>query len=74
MRAMSKKPKKRNKQYTGADAAPTAPTVRRYTAVVRSPLGEWWHTNKRVVKIAGGIGGGVVVFGYLIYEFLQLIF
>lgn len=70
---MSRKQKKRNKPYTGKDAA-TKPTVTRYTAVVRSPLGEWWHDNKRRVKLTSMIGGGAIVCIYLVYEFLNLVF
>ena len=70
---MSRKHKKRNKPYTGQDAV-TKPTVTRYTAVVRSPLGNWWHDNKRRIKITSLVGGGAIVFGYLIYEFLNLVF
>jgi hypothetical protein len=70
---MSKKQKKRNKPYTGADAA-TKPTVHRYQAVLRSPLNQWWHDHKTAVKRTGMIGGGAVVFIYLIYEFLRLLF
>jgi hypothetical protein len=71
---MSKKHKKRNKPYTGIDAAPTQPVVHKYTAVVRSPLGEWWQGHKRAVKIIAYAGGGTLVFGYLLYEFFRMIF
>ena len=70
---MSRKPKKRNKPYTGQDAA-VKPTVHRYQAIVRSPVGEWWHDHKKQVKIASMVGGGTIVFGYLIYEFLMIVF
>lgn len=74
MTMMSRKHKKRNKPYTGMDATPSQPTVHRYTAVVRSPLGEWWIGHKRAVKIISLIVGGVLVFGYLLFEFFRLIF
>ncbi len=70
---MSKKPKKRNKQYTGKDAA-VKPTVHHYQAVVRSPMAEWWHDHKRAVKLTSMIGGGGIVFIYLMYEFLMILF
>ena len=70
---MSRKPKKRNKPYTGEDAV-KPPTVHRYSAVVRSPAAEWWHDHKRQAKLIGGIGGGGIVFIYLMYELLNLVF
>lgn len=70
---MSKKPKKRNKPYRGEDAA-TQPKVHRYQAVVRSPLGEWWHDNKRRIKIAAYVGGGTFIFAWLIFELFNLVF
>jgi hypothetical protein len=70
---MSRKPKKRNKPYAGEDAA-SKPTVTRYTAVVRSPLGQWWHDNKKRVKLTSMICGGSVVFVYLMWEFFNLVF
>lgn len=70
---MSKSKKKRNKQYTGRDAAST-PTVHRYKAEVKSPAREWWDSHKRSVKMIGGIGGGVIVVGWLLFEFFRMIF
>lgn len=71
---MSKRPKKRNKPYQGTDASPTGPTVRRYTAVERSPFGQWWFDHKRTVKISAGVGGIVFLLTYLLYELFRLIF
>lgn len=71
---MSRKHKKRNKPYTGEDAAIKQPVVHRYTAKVRSPLGQWWHENQRMAKIFGAIGGGVLVVGYLLFELFNIIF
>jgi hypothetical protein len=70
---MSRKPKKRNKPYTGEDAA-VKPSVTRYTAVVRSPLGQWWHEKKKTVKITSMVAGGSVIFIYLMWEFFNLVF
>lgn len=70
---MSKKPKKRNKPYRGDDAA-SSPRVHRYQAVVRSPFGEWWHANKQRIKIGSYVGGGAVVFIWLMVEFFNLVF
>lgn len=71
---MSRQKKKRNKPYTGADAAPSQPVVHRYSAVVRSPLNQWWVDHKKQVKLISYIGGGVLVFGYLLYEFFRMLF
>lgn len=70
---MSKQKKKRNKQYTGQDAA-QGPIVRRYTAEVKHPAREWWDDHKRSIKLIGGIGGGIVIFGWLLFEFFRMIF
>jgi len=71
---MSKRPKKRNKQYTGEDAKPQGPRVTRYTAEVRSPVGEWWHDHKKIVKWSAIIGGGGIVVIWLISEAIHVIF
>ncbi len=42
--------KKRNKQYRGADAALTKPTVTRISAANRSKASQWWFERKRVLK------------------------
>lgn len=71
---MSRKHKKRNKPYTGEDAAPARPNIHRYQAVVRSPLGEWWHERKKMVKTTAMVGGGAAIFIYLMYELFNLVF
>jgi hypothetical protein len=71
---MSRTKKKRNKPYTGIDATPSQPVVHRYSAVVRSPISEWWVEHKKAVKIVSLVGGGVLAFGYLLYEFIRMIF
>jgi hypothetical protein len=70
---MSKPKKKRTKQYTGRDAAPTT-TVHRYTAEVKSPLREWWDKHKRATKWIASIGGGAVVVMWLLFELFRLVF
>ena len=47
---MVKQKKKRNKVYTGADAAITRPIITRISAVNRSKIGQWWFDNKRIMK------------------------
>ena len=70
---MSKQKKKRNKQYTGQDAA-QGPVVHRYTAEFKSPAREWWDGHKRSIKLIGGIGGGAIVLGWLLFEFFRMVF
>ena len=70
---MSKKQKKRNKPYTGEDAA-SRPVVHRYQAVVRSPIAEWWHDNKKRLRTYGIVGGVALVVTFLIVELVSLIF
>lgn len=50
---MARQKKKRNKRYTGADAAQTGPVVHRYEAVERSRFGQWWYENKAKARIGG---------------------
>lgn len=71
---MSKQKKKRNKPYTGADAASKGPVVHKYVAVERSPLGEWWLDHKRAVKLSSLIGGGGALVIWFLYEALRLAF
>lgn len=70
---MSKQKKKRNKQYTGADAA-HGPVVRHYSAEVKSPAREWWDDHKRAIKIIGGVGGGAIILGWLVFELFRMVF
>lgn len=46
----NKAKKKRNKQYRGADAALTKPSVTRISAANRSVVGQWWFERKRILK------------------------
>ncbi len=74
---MSKRNRKhRHKSYQGEDAKTPSqgPTVTRYKAVIRSPLGEWWHDHKRNAKIIGGITGGVAIAAWLLFELFRLVF
>lgn len=58
---MSKQKKKRNKQYTGADAAMVKPVITRLSAADRSKPAQWWFDNKKVAKPVL-ITVGVVIF------------
>lgn len=46
----NKAKKKRNKAYTGVDAAVTRPTVTKISAVQRTKFGQWWFDHKRIAK------------------------
>ena len=48
---MAKVKKKRNKKYTGADAAATRPTITRIQAVNRGKLGQWLFENQKMLKM-----------------------
>ena len=48
---MAKVKKKRNKKYTGADAAATRPTITRVQTVNRGKLGQWLFENQKMLKM-----------------------
>ena len=58
---MGKNKKKRNKIYTGADAAITKPIITRIEAANRSRIGQWWFENKKALKPIL-IATGIVIF------------
>ncbi len=61
---MGKNKKKRNKKYTGADAAVAQPVITKIEAVNRNKLAQWWFDNKKMAKpimIAIGIGLMLIV-------------
>ena len=49
--SMAKVKKKRNKKYTGANAAATRPTITRVQAVNRGKLGQWLFENQKMLKM-----------------------
>ena len=53
--SMAKVKKKRNKKYTGADAAATRPTITRVQAVNRGKLGQWLFENQKMLKMIRNI-------------------
>ena len=68
----NKQKKKRNKLYTGVDAAITRPVITKITAANRHPLNQWWFEHKRIARpiiIAALIVLGVVV---LIIEIVRI--
>ena len=66
------KPKKRTKTYRGADAKTTKPVVHRYKAEVRSPLGEWWHSNEKKIKFGAKVSIVTLIIVWLIAETIRI--
>jgi hypothetical protein len=46
----NKQRKKRNKVYTGVDAAISRPIVTKISAVNRNKVSQWWFDHKRIAK------------------------
>jgi len=69
---MAKQKKKRNKAYTGADAAVTRPVITRISAVNRSRLGQWWFDRKAILKPVLITSGVVIVVIILILEIIRI--
>lgn len=69
---MSKK--KRNKKYTGRDAAMTHTKVTRVSVPDRSPVGKWWHDNGQKMKRRLILIASLIAFYLLISWLLALIF
>lgn len=67
-----KQKKKRNKAYTGSDAAQTRPSVTRISAVQRSKPRQWWHDNKRIAKPVLITAMVVAVVIWLVYELIRI--
>jgi len=70
---MAKHKKKRNKAYTGADAAMTKPVITKISAVNRNKPAQWWFDHKKIAKpilIASGVGIFVIV---IIVEIIRLV-
>ena len=69
---MAKQKKKRNKAYSGADAAVTRPVITRISATNRSRFGQWWFDNKRVVKPVLITSGIVLALIIIIIELVRV--
>jgi len=70
---MAKQKKKRNKVYTGVDAAMTKPVITKISAVNRNKPAQWWFEHKKIAKpilIASGVGIFVIV---IIIEIVRLV-
>ena len=46
----NKQKKKRNKVYTGADAALSRPVITKISAANRNPISQWWFEKKRIAR------------------------
>lgn len=69
---MGKNKKKRNKKYTGVDAAISQPVITRIEAVNRNKVSQYWFDHKKIAKPML-IGSGVVAFlVILIFQIVQL--
>jgi hypothetical protein len=69
---MAKQKKKRNKQYTGSDAAIAKPSVTRVAAVHRNKPQQWWHDNKRLIRPLAIALLVIAVVAILVYEIIRL--
>lgn len=68
----NKTKKKRNKQYTGADAAMARPVITRITAANRTKLGQWWFDRKRILKPVLITALIVAIVVWLIIELIRI--
>jgi hypothetical protein len=69
---MAKHKKKRNKVYTGEDAAITKPVITRISAANRSKFGQWWFDNKRIAKPVLITSGVVFLVIIIIIEIIRI--
>jgi hypothetical protein len=70
---MAKQKKKRNKQYSGANASIKQPTVTRVQAVKRNPVSQWWLEKKQLAKPVLIAALVAVIVVWLIFELLRII-
>ncbi len=69
---MGKQKKKRNKIYTGADAATSRPIITRISASNRNKVSQWWFEHKRIAKpilIGAGVVAAIII---LILEIVRI--
>lgn len=70
---MAKQKKKRNKVYTGKDAAQTRPVVTHISAANRNKVQQWWFEKKRVAKpVLIGIVVAIIVI-WLLFELVRVV-
>ena len=70
---MAKQKKKRNKKYSGTDAAVTRPSITRVEAVNRNKLSQWWFDHKRIAKPVLITAGVSIIVVWLIVELIRSI-
>lgn len=69
---MSKNKKKRNKKYSGVNAAISQPVITRIEAVNRNKVSQYWFDHKKVAKpvlIASGVIAFLII---LIFQIIGL--
>jgi hypothetical protein len=70
---MAKQKKKRNKVYTGQDAAASRPTVTRISAANRNKAQQWWFEKKRIAKpVLIGVAVAIVAV-WLLAELVRVV-
>jgi hypothetical protein len=69
---MTKQKKKRNKAYTGVDAAITKPIITRIEAANRSKLGQWWFERKTALKPILIAAGVIIIIIILVVEIIHV--
>ena len=68
---MAKKSKKRNKPYTGSNAAKLQPSITKVEAVNRSKSQQWWYENKKRVRPIAITAGVIILIIWLIIVLIQ---
>jgi hypothetical protein len=71
--SMAKQKKKRNKVYTGQDAAVNRPSVTRISAANRNKAQQWWFEKKRIAKpVLIGVAVAIIVI-WLLIELVRIV-
>lgn len=68
---MAKKSKKRNKPYSGSNASKAQPTIIKVEAVNRSKPKQWWHDNKKRVRLIAIAAGVIALIIWLVIVLIQ---
>lgn len=68
----NKQKKKRNKAYTGVDAAISRPVVTKIVATNRNPVSQWWFEHKRIARPIIIAAVVVVVIVILVIEIVRI--
>ena len=70
---MTKQKKKRNKVYSGADAALSRPIITRIEAADRNKVSQWWFDHKRVAKPVTITSVVVILLVWFIVEMVRVL-